>query len=352
VWDCQGHELQSVTAHSAGITGIACRGNIVATSSEDGTVKFWDIVEGKEIKSWHAHNGGVRSVAFTPDGHIVTSGRDRLVRLWDVNGAQIRKYDPLDDIAMQATAAGSNIIAADWTGLVRVWSQDGNKRGDLESNPPTIAERIDALNKRLADLQALLPKTDASRTEAASALAAARARAADAVAALNASKTTSDAAQSHLALLQKQSADTSVAIKNLKQQVTGFGILARLIASASAANPLFQPAIYSTLASRTSTEQTLAAQTAALLQLQSAIAAAHAQCGALATEVTTRARASAALADAARSAQKSLTAAQSTELATAAEIKSDNSDLIKWRAAAARLASNPQYASERTDVKQ
>ena len=350
VWDCQGHELQSVSADEAGITGIACRGNIVATSSEDGTVKFWDIVEGKQLKSWHAHNGGVRSVAFTPDGHIVTSGRDRLVRLWDVNGNQIKKYDPLDDIAMQATAAGGKIIAADWTGLVRVWTQDGVRRGELESNPPTISQRIDALNKRLGDLQTLVPKADQSRTQATAALAAARGKAADGVAALSASKAAANAAQARMALLRKQSADTSVAIKNLQQQVTGFGILARQIACASAANPVLEPGIFSTLASRYHAVQSLDAQNAALVQLESAITAAQAQCAGLVNEVNVWAHSSAALADGVKSAQKVLDAAQSSEGAAVAEIKTDNSELIKWRAAAAKLASNPQYASEKTDM--
>jgi hypothetical protein len=350
VWDCQGHELQSVSADEAGITGIACRGNIVATSSEDGTVKFWDIVEGKQLKSWHAHNGGVRSVAFTPDGHIVTSGRDRLVRLWDVNGNQIKKYDPLDDIAMQATAAGGKIIAADWTGLVRVWTQDGVRRGELESNPPTIAQRIDALNKRLGDLKTLVPKADQSRTQATAALAAARGKAADGVAALSASKAAANAAQARMALLRKQLADTSVAIKNLQQQVTGFGILARQIACASAANPVLEPGIFSTLASRYHAVQSLDAQNAALVQSQSAVTVAQAQCAGLVNEVNVWAHSSAALADGVKSAQKVLDAAQSSEGAAVAEIKTDNSELIKWRAAAAKLASNPQYASEKTDM--
>jgi len=68
---------------------------------------------------------------------------------------------------MEATAAGGKIIAADWTGLVRVWTQDGKRAGDLDSNPPTIAERIDALNQRLATLQALEPKLNADRNQAA-----------------------------------------------------------------------------------------------------------------------------------------------------------------------------------------
>jgi len=187
VWDCQGHELQSISAHEGAITGIACRGNLAATSSEDGTVKFWDIAEGKQLKSWHAHDGGVRSVAFAADGRILTSGRDRLVRLWDSDGNSIKQFEPLNDIAMQAACAGGKIIAADWSGLVRIWTPDGNRAGDLDSNPPTIAQRIDAVNKRLADLQPL-------QAQAAGALDAARKRAADAAAALAAAQSAADKA--------------------------------------------------------------------------------------------------------------------------------------------------------------
>jgi chromosome segregation ATPase len=235
--------------------------------------------------------------------------------------------------------------------VVRVWTQDGKRRGDLESNPPTIEERIDGLSKRLADLQSLLPKTDGARSQAAAALAAARARAADGAAALNESKAAVGAAQARLASLRKQFADGSVAIKNLQQQVTGFGIFARQIACASSANPLLEPAIFSTLASQVGASQSLDAQNASLGRLQAAIGAAQAQCGTLANEVNARARSSAALADAVKSAQRALDAAQTTEVRTAAEMKTDNSELIKWRAAATRLASNPQYASEKTEIK-
>jgi hypothetical protein len=347
VWDTQGHELQSVTADAAGITGIACRGNIVATSSEDGTVKFWDIVEGKEIKSWHAHNNGVRSVAFTEDGHIVTSGRDRLVKIWDVNGAQVRKFDPLDDIAMEATTAGGKIIAADWTGLVRVWTQDGRRAGDLDSNPPTIAQRIDALNQSLATLQSLEPKLNAARDQAAANLAAARKSAADGAAAFNAAKAALAAAQAQFLIVKKQAADAATAVHDTREQINGFGIIGRDLACASAANPLIEPAIFATLGSQAMVQQSLVTENAALSHAGSAASAAQAQCAALAARVNLQNHSVGSLASALKSAQKALLAAQSAYDKTAAGIKSGAQELVKWRAAAARLASDPQYASRK-----
>ncbi|MGA3170425.1 MAG: c-type cytochrome domain-containing protein [Chthoniobacteraceae bacterium] len=195
VWDCQGHELQSVSADEEAITGIACRGNYVATSSEDGNVKFWDIVEGKQLRNWHAHDGGVRSIDFTADGHIVTSGRDRLVRLWDLNGRLIKQFGPLTDIAMQAASAGGKIVAADWNGIVRVWTPDGKLAGDLDSNPPTIAERLDDANRRIAKLQPLEVKAQDAGKRAAADLTAALENSAD-PAKIKAAETALTAAQS------------------------------------------------------------------------------------------------------------------------------------------------------------
>jgi hypothetical protein len=196
VWDTQGHELQSISAHAGAITGIACRGDLVATSSEDGTVKFWDIVEGQETKSWQAHDGGVRSIAFTADGHILTSGRDHLVKLWDTAGNAVKQFDPLSDIAMQAAAAGGKIVASDWSGLVRVWTPDGGRAGDLDSNPPTIAQRIDAANKLLANLQPLQAQIQQTTKQAADTLAAARKEAAAAALRLKTAESAYAAAQS------------------------------------------------------------------------------------------------------------------------------------------------------------
>jgi len=112
-----------------------------------------------------------------------------------------------------------------------------------------------------------------------------------------------------------------------------------------------QPAVYSTLAARGRASQSLAAEEAGLARTEAAVAAARSQCAAASGEVNDRSRSSAALGAGAKSAAAALAAAQAAEEQTVGEIKRDNLDLVKWRAAAARLTADPQYASRKADVK-
>jgi hypothetical protein len=344
VWDCQGHELQAVSAHTAGITGIACRGSYVATSSEDGTVKFWDIVEGKELKSWHAHEGGVRSVAFTADGHIVTSGRDRLVRLWDMNGNQVRQFEPLNDIAMQAACAGGKIIAADWTGGVRVWKQDGTKVGNLESNPPTIAQRIDALNKRIADLEAVALKEQDARGRAGALLAAAQKSAESGAAALEARKAGLVAAQGRLAGAQKEAADAGTAVQKAREEVARLGGLVGEMAWAGAVNPLLEPEVSSALGLHGMAEHSLILQNTELDQAKISVACRRNECAACAGEIQKSAVAYAGLEKMVKAPADAVAAAGAALDKTGVEIKYARLGLVRWQAAEARLTSDPEYA--------
>ena len=56
-------------------------------SSEDGTVKPFEMETAPRFKTWTAHAAACSCCAL-PRGrpHIVTGGRDRLVKVWDGNG--------------------------------------------------------------------------------------------------------------------------------------------------------------------------------------------------------------------------------------------------------------------------
>jgi len=56
---------------------------VLATASEDKTVKLWDVKTGTLITTITEHGAKMTSVAFAPDGKtLVTSGMDGKVRVW------------------------------------------------------------------------------------------------------------------------------------------------------------------------------------------------------------------------------------------------------------------------------
>lgn len=167
VWEgATGTEFTSLPGHKAMVSGLAFMTGVLASASEDGKVSLWDIKEGKEIRSWTAHQGGAAWVDFTPDGRLVTCGRDKEAKVWDQNGKQIGKAAPFGDIALRAALSGDRIIAGDWTGTIRVSALDGKPVGELSANPPAIADRLAAAEKVLADAQGAMAGLSGQLTEA------------------------------------------------------------------------------------------------------------------------------------------------------------------------------------------
>ena len=95
VWDLRrGEEVAPGAAgHQGGIGQIAvASGGLIATASDDHTVRIWDAATGKERRRL-PHGHWVRAVALSPDGRsLVSSSLDDTVRLWDLqSGKEVYK---------------------------------------------------------------------------------------------------------------------------------------------------------------------------------------------------------------------------------------------------------------------
>jgi WD40 repeat protein len=59
-------------------------GKRVVSAGEDRVIRLWD-VEGKEVGRFEGHKEAVYAAAFSADGkRVTTAGADKVIRIWDV----------------------------------------------------------------------------------------------------------------------------------------------------------------------------------------------------------------------------------------------------------------------------
>lgn len=207
LWEgASGKEYSSLPGHKQAVTALAFMPGVLASASSEGKVTLWDVKETKEIRSWTPHNGGVEWIDFTPDGRLVSCGRDKVAKIWDQTGKQLGASPAFADIALRAGLSNDRIIATDWTGKIQVCKADGAPLGELAANPVPIADQLAAAEKALADAKAALPA--AQQAFAASELK------------VKADKEAAEAKRkADLAVAQKAQDDTQKAIEAAKAKV-------------------------------------------------------------------------------------------------------------------------------------
>ncbi|MBL7184942.1 MAG: serine/threonine protein kinase [Phycisphaerae bacterium] len=80
-------QLPTINAHSAPVLSMALSpdGAVLATGSADSTIRLWDTVTRQETKRLRGHSSEVRSLAFSADGTVLASAsKDRTVKLWEL----------------------------------------------------------------------------------------------------------------------------------------------------------------------------------------------------------------------------------------------------------------------------
>jgi hypothetical protein len=186
VWEAfTGREYFSLRGHTAMITDLSWRddSNVLASSSEDTTIKLWEMENGGMIKNWGAHAGGAASIRFAHDGKLASTGRDKVTKLWDQNGAIQKQFEPFPDLGLRVAVTHENakVIGGDWSGLVKTWNvADAKIVATVDTNLLPLTERLKqaegalaAATSKMTSLQAAYEAAIAKAKQATEAHAAA-----------------------------------------------------------------------------------------------------------------------------------------------------------------------------------
>ncbi len=126
-WYCQ-HILTGHHGLFAAIKSIAISPHlpIVATASEDKTIRLWNMDTGREIAILTGHQTSVETIAFHPhkSGLLYSGDRNGIIKLWRVmDGEELNSIDPQQSKvnALAMSNDGKLLISAGSDKTIKIW---------------------------------------------------------------------------------------------------------------------------------------------------------------------------------------------------------------------------------------
>jgi WD40 repeat protein len=136
---------RTLEGHSRLIRTVALSGDghIVASGSDDETVRIWNTVNGRTLYTLGGHSGAMLSVSLSKDGQILASGgEDQTIKIWDVStGALQHTLEGHTGVvyALALSEDGHILVSGSSDLTVRIWDiQRGSLLQTLQTPPPSF----------------------------------------------------------------------------------------------------------------------------------------------------------------------------------------------------------------------
>ncbi len=132
LWHINGRKMRKFTENNQVFRNIKFSpdNKIIAAISADNTIKIWGI-NGQELitfKGQDNQDNFMNSLCFSPDGKIIAApNQDNTVQLWSIEGRKIKtlKGHKFPIWSISCSSDGKKIVTADLAGFIMIWSVNG-----------------------------------------------------------------------------------------------------------------------------------------------------------------------------------------------------------------------------------
>lgn len=136
-------------AHGGGgALAISADSHRGASGGWGGTLRIWQLPDGKPLARWPAHQGAIKGLTFLADSmRLLSAGWDGRLKAWEISGKPIASWDlGAPATSFQASADRALVLLGLEDGRVELWNVQGER---LESWRPSRS-RITAVALNLA----------------------------------------------------------------------------------------------------------------------------------------------------------------------------------------------------------
>jgi WD40 repeat protein len=136
-----GSQAATLTGHTDVIRAVnfSHDGGTLASGSADTTIKLWRVSDGALLRTLTGHSAGVRSVAFSPDGTLLASAsQDNTIKLWLLaDGSLVRTLNGHGNwvVSVAFSPDGSQLASGSYDRTIKLWRiADGQMLGSLSGH--------------------------------------------------------------------------------------------------------------------------------------------------------------------------------------------------------------------------
>ncbi|CAD8204853.1 unnamed protein product [Paramecium pentaurelia] len=139
------NELNKLDGHNGAVQSVCISpdGKIVASGSQDKSIRLWNIKTGQQKAKLDGHTGTVWSLCISPDGKTLASGsQDKSIRLWDYKTGQQKGQlngHTSTVLSLSFSTDGTTLASSSGDNSIRLWDmKTGQQKAKLDGHSSTV----------------------------------------------------------------------------------------------------------------------------------------------------------------------------------------------------------------------